>query len=350
MQIKETSNLSVRGSIENTAAEELVMLAHSAGVASGASRAFSASVRRSSDDLGGRAASRWVEIPLVGGDGEISGVLCHTASRLNAHSVHQPKMIGTVEDATQFVVHDINNLFAVIAGGLRLLECHRDAACQKAIVGKMQEAITRGASLSRQLLETSRGHPNTSNGFVEGKRFAVMAASLHQALDPDIAVHTEIARDLWDCNADQEELYFALLNLCRNSADAMPNGGAITVAARNVETFGGTGAIEIVVADDGEGMSEEVLSRALEPYFTTKAAGRGTGLGLAQVQRFAQERGGTVGIESEQGGGTVVRLFLPCVQPTGRSVSMIGREIAYEPTADGGVFHIVDAGKDASTQ
>ena len=99
---------------------------------------------------------------------------------------------------------------------------------------------------------------------------------------PGITVRTEIAPDLWDFNADPEELYFALLNLCRNSADAMPDGGTITVAARNVDSSAGasSGFVEIVVVDEGEGMTEEVLSQALTPYFTTKAAGDGTGLGL----------------------------------------------------------------------
>ena len=87
----------------------------------------------------------------------------------------------------------------------------------------------------------------------------------------------------------------------------MPDGGAITVAARNVEPSAGAarGFVEIIVADDGEGMPEEVLSQAFTPYFTTKAAGSGTGLGLAQVQRFAEGRGGAVGIESRLGVGTL---------------------------------------------
>ncbi|MCA6108355.1 ATP-binding protein [Bradyrhizobium cenepequi] len=108
---------------------------------------------------------------------------------------------------------------------------------------------------------------------------------------------------VWAFNADPEELYFALLTLCRNPADAMPGGGVITVAARNVDPSSGAarGFVEIVVADDGEGMTEEVRSQAFTPYFTTKAAGSGAGLGLPQVQRFAEGRDGAVCIESELG-------------------------------------------------
>ena len=117
--------------------------------------------------------------------------------------------------------------------------CWGDAAYRKAIVGKMQEAITRGALLCRQLLDAARPRPKSIDGFVTGSRLAAIAGTLDRALRPDITVRTEIAPDLWAFNADPEELYFALLNLCRNSADAMPDGGAITVAVRNVEPSAG---------------------------------------------------------------------------------------------------------------
>jgi signal transduction histidine kinase len=99
-------------------------------------------------------------------------------------------------------------------------------------------------------------------GFVAGSSLAALTGTLDQAFRPGITVRTKIAPDLWDFNADREELYFALLNLCRNSADAMPDGGTITVAARNVEPSAGAawGFVEIVVADDGEGMPEKVVS------------------------------------------------------------------------------------------
>ena len=168
---------------------------------------------------------------------------------------------------------------------------------------------------------------------------------------PDITVRTAIDPDLWDFDANREELYFALPNLCRNSAGAMPGGGAITVAARNVEPSAGAtrGFIEIVVADDGEGMPDEVLSQAFAPYFTTKAAGSGTGLGLLQVQRFAEGRGGAVCMESEWGNGTLVRLFLPRVHAAGLPGSIVGAEIAYTPSPDGGVFHVVNPATAAPT-
>jgi signal transduction histidine kinase len=131
----------------------------------------------------------------------------------------------------------------------------------------------------------------------------------------------------------------------------MPNGGTITVAARNVEPSATAVRrfVEIVVADDGEGMTEEVLSQAFTPYFTTKAAGSGTGLGLSQVHRFAEGRGGAVGIESRLGAGTLVRLLLPRVGGAAIPSSLAGREITYTPSPSGGVFHIVNPAKAAPT-
>jgi signal transduction histidine kinase len=173
---------------------------------------------------------------------------------------------------------------------------------------------------------------------------AGVSLGLDQASSPDVTVRTEIATDLWDFNADPEELYFALLSLCRNAADAMPNGGTITVAARNVEPSAGAvrGVVEIVVADDGEGMTEEVLSQAFTPYFTTKAADGGTGLGLARVRRFAEGRGGAIGIESERGAGTLVRLLLPRIGDAAVQSSIGGTEVAYTPSPNGGVFHVIN--------
>src|SRR5260370_7823837 len=152
----------------------------------------------------------------------------------------------------------------------------------------MQHGITGGALLSRQLLDAARPCSESIGGFVAGSRLAAIAGTLDRALRPDITVRTEIAPDLWAFNADSEELYFALLNLCRNSADAMPGGAVITVAARNVDASSGAGFVEIVVADDGEGMPEEVLSQAFTPYFTPTPPHTPPALPLPQPQPSPQ--------------------------------------------------------------
>jgi hypothetical protein len=176
--------------------EDVVVLADSAGVALGVQRTFSARVRSVRDNGSRLIASKCVEIPLVGRDGEISGVLCRAAPRSDTRGVLSscgPERVRAIADVAQFVVHDINNLFAVIGGGLRLLECQSDAAYRKAIVGKMQRAITRGALLSRQFLDAAQPRPKSIDEFVAGSRLAAMAGTLDRALRLDITVRTEIA-------------------------------------------------------------------------------------------------------------------------------------------------------------
>lgn len=275
MQIKETVGVSFRGPVESQSLEDVVVLVDSAGFALGAQRGFSSRVRNVGDR--GFVTSRCVEIPLVGPDGEVSGVLYYSSPRSYSHLViapNKPERASEIVESAQFIVHDINNLLAVISSGLRLLECQDDAEDRKAIVGKLQETITRGAFLTRRLLGDARPRAKPIDGYVDGRRLAAIASSLDRAFHPDITIRMEIAPDLWAFNADAEDLYFALLNLCRNAADAMPEGGIITIAARNVEHSAGAtqGFVEIVVADDGMGMPEEVLSQAFTRYFTTKPA------------------------------------------------------------------------------
>ena len=172
MQIKETIGVSFPGSVESPPLEDVVVLADSAGVALGIPRTFSARVWSVRDDGSGLIASRCVEIPLVGSEGEVSGILCHTGPRSDTRGAVAPReweRVRAIADVAQFIVHDINNLLAVINSGLRLLECQSDATYRKAIVSKMRHAITRGALLSRQLLGAVRPRPTSIDGFVAGK-------------------------------------------------------------------------------------------------------------------------------------------------------------------------------------
>jgi signal transduction histidine kinase len=184
------------------------VLVDSADVAFGVRPTVSARVWGIRDSGTGLVASRSVEIPLVGRDGEVSGVLCRAAPRCDTRGVVATRGregARAIEDMAQFVVHDINNLLAVIGSGLRLLECQSDAAYRKAIVGKMQHAITRGALLSQQLLDAARPRPESIGGFVAGSRLAALAGTLDQALRPDITVSAEIAPDLWDFDESFDE-------------------------------------------------------------------------------------------------------------------------------------------------
>jgi signal transduction histidine kinase len=179
---------------------------------------------------------------------------------------------------------------------------------------------------------------------------AAAAETLGQALSERTRMEIEISSDLWEFDADPERLYFALLNLCRNSDAAMSRGGMVSISATNVDPLPAApqGAVVITVADNGSGMSENVLSRAFEPY-TTKAAGDGTGLGLAQVRAFVEQHGGAIQLESEVGVGTMVRMVFsrvlyearegsPIVGEACTDVELDQRTIAYVPSPKGGTF------------
>jgi two-component system NtrC family sensor kinase len=142
---------------------------------------------------------------------------------------------------------------------------------------------------------------------------------LSRSVREDIEVSVEIPQDLWPVVVDPTEFELALLNLGVNARDAMPSGGRFRVAARNLSFSGEDGGtkglvgdfVALTLSDTGTGMTAEVQARAFEPYFTTKAVGGGSGLGLSQVYGFARQSGGVALIESEIGRGTSITLYLP---------------------------------------
>jgi signal transduction histidine kinase len=344
--------------------DEIVVLAERGGVAIGPGRGFSTYVRpaRHGARQGSPVRIRSVEIPLIGSDGEISGVLCRDipiAERANPVTHSELQRLQAIDEIAKVFVHDINNLLSVIGGGLRLLERQGDAEAREAIFERMRQAIARGAGLSRSLLDAGR-HPRPATGeFASQAHLAAAAETLRHALSERTRMKIEISSDLWEFSADPEKLYFALLNLCRNADAAMSGGGVVSISATNVDPLPAApqGAVVITVADNGSGMSEDVLSRAFEPYYTTKAVGDGTGLGLAQVRKFVEQHGGAIRLESEVGVGTTVRMVFPRVLSEAREDSpIVGGDactdagmgqltIGYVPSPIGGTFFL--AGSDA---
>jgi CheY-like chemotaxis protein len=146
-----------------------------------------------------------------------------------------------------------------------------------------------------------------------------MGDLIARTIGPHIRVETRLEANLWKALADPTQIEVMLLNLAINARDAMPAGGRLTIATANVHSVPPHLSTElspgeyvaISVADTGTGMSPAVLSRAFEPFFTTKEQGKGTGLGLAQLYGFAKQSGGTARIESREGEGTIVTIYLP---------------------------------------
>ena len=182
----------------------------------------------------------------------------------------------------------------------------------------MRHSVQRGAVSIRKLSGGNWIQQNGHTDVTTRRDLVVAAEDLRHAVGAGRSLHTEIAQDLSDFAADPEDLYFALLNLCRNASAALQHGGEVGISAKNSVPRPGasTGVVEIIVADNGSGMTDEVLRRAFYSNFTTKPVGLGSGLGLGQVQQFVQECGGAIEIKSEVGVGTAVRvMLLPVSRP-----------------------------------
>jgi PAS domain S-box-containing protein len=230
----------------------------------------------------------------------------------------QAQKLEALGQLTSGIAHDFNNILAAIAGGLTLIESRVDDEFVKDIARQSKDAAFRGAKLIKQML-----------GFARQEVLAPVSVDLvllandlepliNQAV-PGNVVAFDFQPDLPKVTVDPVLLETALLNLAVNARDAMPGGGTLLISARRslagergrpVELAEGE-AVAISVRDNGTGMPPGVLQRVTEPFYTTKAPGKGTGLGLAMVHGFTAQSGGAMRIESRPDKGTVITLYLP---------------------------------------
>ncbi|MBX6320727.1 MAG: PAS domain-containing protein [Rhodospirillaceae bacterium] len=224
------------------------------------------------------------------------------------------------------VAHDFNNLLTVVLGSCEMLaEMIDPASPLQALAQRAASASRRGSELTRRLLAFSR-HQTLEPKAVD---IAALLDQLRQLLQRTLGEEIEIATPalcgLWPALVDGAELEHALLNLAINARDAMPRGGSLVMTAANVTLDAGALAaahlqcrpgdyIALSVVDNGTGMTPETLRRAVEPFFTTKEVGKGSGLGLSMVYGFCKQSGGDMRIDSAPGRGTTVTLFLPRAQ------------------------------------
>ncbi len=249
-------------------------------------------------------------------------------NRAEAALVQAQKM-EAVGQLTGGVAHDFNNLLTIISGNLQLLQERVGGdAFNLRLVSAAAGAAGRGAELVRGLLAFSRKQVLQPRPVKLGHTTAQLLPLLERTLGENIEVAMIRGKRLWEAMADPAQLESALLNLSVNARDAMPRGGRLTIETANVELDADYAAQEpdvvageyvmLAVSDTGTGMTPETLARALEPFFTTKPPGKGSGLGLSMVFGFAKQSGGHLKIYSELGHGTTVKLYLPRTgAPTG---------------------------------
>ncbi|SFK12179.1 PAS domain-containing sensor histidine kinase [Bradyrhizobium sp. cf659] len=213
------------------------------------------------------------------------------------------------------VAHDFNNLLMIISGSLHTLKrgTDDDAKLQRAI-SAIETATRRGAALTNQLLTFARRQSVNPQAIDFSERIGAIREVLEAGVGSSVRLAFDIDREVWPIRTDVSEFETALLNLVINARDAMPDGGTVTISARNVVLDESPLAGEFVaidIADTGLGIPADVVDKIFEPFFTTKPIGKGTGLGLSQVHGFAHQAGGTVKVTSELGKGTTFGILLP---------------------------------------
>lgn len=247
-----------------------------------------------------------------------------TAQRATEARLRQAQKMEAVGQLTGGVAHDFNNLLAVIMGNIELLQLRMDGAEDE--LDAVYRAAKRGADLTQHLLAFSRQQPLAPQVIDVAALVSNTYDLLGRTLGETVEIKIEMAPGLWNALADPGQVENALLNLALNARDAMPGGGQLTISCSNAVVSANAritnsreeepdikpgNYVMLAVEDTGHGMSSQVRSRALDPFFTTKEVGQGSGLGLSMVYGFAKQSGGQVTIESTEGCGTTVRLYLP---------------------------------------
>jgi signal transduction histidine kinase/HAMP domain-containing protein len=241
------------------------------------------------------------------------------ARRQIEEQLHQSQKMEAIGQLTGGVAHDFNNLLMVISGNLELIDdraANRNGVQEFAVAAR--KAADRGARLTAQLLAFSRRQTLNPKPVHAGSLIRDFQELIQRAIGEGCEIKLVVEDRLWLCHADPAQLETSLLNLALNARDAMPGGGTLEIAVRNVtlrdDAIAGVAAgpyVRLSVDDTGCGMAPETLDRAFEPFFTTKGVGRGTGLGLSMVYGFVRQSGGHIAIESAVGVGTTINLYLP---------------------------------------
>jgi signal transduction histidine kinase/DNA-binding response OmpR family regulator len=238
-------------------------------------------------------------------------------------ALRQSQKMEAVGQLTGGIAHDFNNLLTVISGSLQMLEIRITQGRLDAVpryIDAARGATKRAAALTQRLLAFSRRQTLAPKPTNLNRLISDMEELIRRTSGPTIAVDVVGAVGLWPIMIDQNQLENALLNLCINARDAMPDGGRLTIETANRWLDGNAGSerdlpagqyVSLALTDTGTGMSKETISRIFEPFFTTKPIGQGTGLGLSMIYGFVRQSNGQIRVYSEEGQGTTMCLYFP---------------------------------------
>ena len=256
---------------------------------------------------------------------EINAKLLSTIAEKEAaaEQVRQMQKSEAVAQLAAGIAHDFNNMLAVVVSGINLAKRRlaKGAGDHEAMLDASLDGANRASSLVKRLLAFSRQQPLAPQSIDVNKLISGMSEIINRSLGETISVETVVGGGLWLTHVDPSQLENALLNLCINARDAMPDGGGLTIETANChlddaycrQNAGVASGqyVLLAVTDTGFGMSPEIMSKAFDPFFTTKGVGKGTGLGLSQIFGFVKQSGGHIKIYSEAGVGTTVKIYLP---------------------------------------
>jgi signal transduction histidine kinase len=278
------------------------------------------------------------------------GLSVHTVRDLTEQrqleaELHQSRKMDAIGRLAGGVAHDINNvLTAITCYSELLLGAIEEQDPRREDVLEIRAAAQRAGSLTGQLLAFSRKQPLQTRVLDLNKIVAGVERMIRPMIGEDITVAVSPAPDLWPVRADPSQLEQVILNLAVNGRDAMPNGGALTIATANVTlsaphahrhgTIESGDYVMLRIADCGSGMTEDVLTHLFEPFFTTKGRGSGTGLGLSTVYGIVMQSQGKIEVASAEGAGTEFFIYLPRAHEE-PSADAEWPDIAVPPTGSG---------------
>jgi PAS domain S-box-containing protein len=236
--------------------------------------------------------------------------------------LHQAQKMEAVGQLTGGIAHDFNNIMMIVMAGVDALEDDKSLTpAARRRVDQISRAIDKASDLTRSLLAFSRKLPLLPQSVDLNALVLDVGRLLQRTLGTQVEIESMLGKDLWPVEVDRGQLENALVNLCVNARDAMPDGGRVLIETRNVVVDGRSrgknadlrpGAyVRLSVTDTGEGIAAEVLPRVFDPFFTTKEVGKGTGLGLSMVHGFIIQSRGHIDIQSELGRGTSITIHLP---------------------------------------
>jgi PAS domain S-box-containing protein len=236
--------------------------------------------------------------------------------------------LEAIGQLTGGIAHDFNNLLTVVSGSLQLLQIQSAQQPEAAeLTASALRSVWRGAELTGKLLAFARRQRLSPAGIEPRRQLLDLELLLRRTLGESVQLRIDCPEDISPVYADPAQLDAALLNLALNARDAMPRGGeiAITVTERwdESETTQPGHYVVFSIADTGAGMTPETLARAVEPFFTTKGPGRGSGLGLSMVYGFVEQSGGHLQIQSRLGYGTRVEVLLPAAHGGARATESV---------------------------